>query len=48
MKARPSRPHQNKRNDLLLRIVQIQWQNALNIVTNVLTQVSVPTDDGSQ
>jgi hypothetical protein len=37
-----------KENDLLLRIVRIWCQKALNIVSNVLTQVSIPTEDGSQ
>jgi hypothetical protein len=37
-----------KENDPLLQIVRIRWQNALNTVTNILTQVSVPIEDGSQ
>jgi hypothetical protein len=36
-----------KENDPLLWIVRIRWQNILNIITNVLTQVSVPTEDES-
>jgi hypothetical protein len=49
MQPRPNRPHQNKRNDPLLRIVQTRWwQKARNIVANVLAQVSVPTENGSQ
>jgi hypothetical protein len=37
-----------KENDLLLRIVRIQWQTALNTVTNDLARVSVPAEGGSQ
>jgi hypothetical protein len=48
MQTRPSRPHQNKRNDPLLRIILIRWQNVLNIVNNVLMQISVPAEDESQ
>jgi hypothetical protein len=48
MQTRPSRPHQNKRNDPLLRIVLIWWQNVLNIINNVLMQISVPAEDESQ
>jgi hypothetical protein len=36
-----------KRNDLLLQIIRIRWQNALNTVSNDLTQDSVPAEDGS-
>jgi hypothetical protein len=36
-----------KENDLLLRIVRIQWQNAHNTVTNDLARVSVPAEGGS-
>jgi hypothetical protein len=45
MQHQPNHPHQNKTNYLLLRII---WQNALNTVTNILAQVSVAAEDGSQ
>jgi hypothetical protein len=44
--TRPNCPQQKKRNDLLLRIVRVRWHNALNIIANELTHVSVPTEDG--
>jgi hypothetical protein len=48
MQTQPNRHHQNKRNDPLLRVIRIRWQNALNTITIILMQVSVPTEDGSQ
>jgi hypothetical protein len=48
MQTQPNRPQQNKRNDLLLWIVRIRWQNTLNTVSNILTQVRVPAKDESQ
>jgi hypothetical protein len=48
MQTRSNRPHKTKENDPLLRILQIRWQNALNTITNILTHVSVPGEDGSQ
>jgi hypothetical protein len=36
-----------KEDDLLLRIIRMRWPNALNIVSHVLMQVSVPAEDGS-
>jgi hypothetical protein len=41
-------PTKTKENDPLLRIIWTRWQNALNTITNILTQVSVPAEDGSQ
>jgi hypothetical protein len=48
MQTRPSHPHKNKRNDPLLRNIWKRWQNALNTITNILEQVSVPVENGSQ
>jgi hypothetical protein len=31
-----------------MRIIRIRWQNALNTITNILTQVSVPVENESQ
>jgi uncharacterized membrane protein len=40
--------NKTKEDNPLLRIIQIQWQNALNTVTNILMQVNIPAKDGSQ
>jgi hypothetical protein len=48
MQTQPNHPHQNKRNDPLLQIIRTQWQNALNTITNVLAQISIPAENRSQ
>jgi hypothetical protein len=45
MHTQPNRPHQNKRNDQLLQIVWIRWQNTLNTRFYHSNGVSVPTED---
>jgi hypothetical protein len=45
--TRPNRPHQNKRNDLLLRIEHMRWQNRSQHVSIDLAKVSVPIEDGT-
>jgi hypothetical protein len=44
--TRPNCRHQTKINDTLLQIVRVLWHNALKIVANELTHVSVPAEDG--
>jgi hypothetical protein len=48
MQTRPNHPHQNKRNDPLLRTIRTRRQNTLNTIANVLVQVSVLAENGSE
>ncbi len=48
MHTRPNRPHQNKRKQFTTANHSDMVANDLNVVSNVLTQVSVPTKDESE